>query len=162
MPDQQSSQDPAGNTDYQSSSVSQTAQSNPSPIQQGTVRNDGKCDSSQDQRGTNQLYKDVHWLQHAAFWSQIGLAVIGLAALGIYWGQLQQMIAATQASANAVDLARETLETNSSQFDRAMQRTIDQTISQYEATKASIKSAEAAKNAADTRRIFFTTLDRLS
>lgn len=90
----------------------------------------GKSDAKQEPETTKALTDEIHWVHRATFWSQIGIAIIGLVALVIYYGQLQQMIIATQASANAVDLARETLETNGSQFDRAMQRTIDQTISQ--------------------------------
>jgi hypothetical protein len=35
--------------------------------------------------------KEVHWIQHATFWSQVVLGLIGLGALLIYHGQLDVM-----------------------------------------------------------------------
>jgi len=42
--------------------------------------------------------KEAHWIPRATFWSQIGLAIIGIVALVIYNRQLQQMTKATVAS----------------------------------------------------------------
>ncbi len=65
---------------------------------------------------TANLAREVHWITHASFWLQIGLAVIGLAALWIYYNQLQQMIASTNAAQDAAydacisaKIARQTL-----------------------------------------------------
>jgi hypothetical protein len=68
----------------------------------------------------------------------------------VYTGQLTQMRIATEASRRAVDLASDTLEYSNDNFDRGMQKTIDQTISQYQATQQAIISANAARSAAAT------------
>jgi hypothetical protein len=68
----------------------------------------------------------------------------------IYYQQLNQMRIATEASTKAVNLASDTLQYNASQFDRAMQQTVSQTVSQYQGTQESIVAANAAKSAANT------------
>jgi hypothetical protein len=86
----------------------------------------------------------------------IGIGIITLLVNSyiayVYTGQLTQMRIATEASRRAVDLASDTLEYSNSNFDRTMQKTIDQTISQYQATQQAIISANAARSAADTAK----------
>jgi hypothetical protein len=48
-----------------------------------------QSNSTQGGEDSNELAREVHWLQHATFWSQIGLAVIGILALVIYYCQLK-------------------------------------------------------------------------
>jgi hypothetical protein len=43
----------------------------------------------------------VHWITHATFWSQVGLGIIGIAALCIYNGQLTEMRKSTDAATNS-------------------------------------------------------------
>jgi len=57
----------------------------------------------------NELATEVHWIQHATFWSQIGLGVIGIAALCIYYGQLCEMKKATIAATAATKIASQSL-----------------------------------------------------
>jgi hypothetical protein len=75
----------------------------------------------------------------------IGIATV-LVNLGIwhtYSGQLDQMRTATEASTRAANLASDSLELTQGNFDRTMQRTIDQTVAQ-------LKSARAAVDAVST------------
>ena len=87
----------------------------------------------------------------------IGIGVCTLILNGvlgvIYYGQLVQMRAATNASTKAVEIASETLQTSTSNFDRAQRQTISQTF-------ASIEAANAAKSAADTAREQLTLSQR--
>ena len=111
------------------------------------AENDPKPDQTKSAEH-EQIKRAEHWL------IGIGIATI-LVNLGlglIYYQQLTQMRAATEASTRAVDLAQETLQYNASQFDRGMQQTISQTVSQYEAAKEATVAANAAKNAADTAK----------
>ena len=47
--------------------------------------------SNQETADTANLAKEVHWIQHATFWSQVGLGLIGIVALCIYHGRLTVM-----------------------------------------------------------------------
>jgi len=109
------------------------------------VASTGTPDPQQSAGESKQLAQDVHWITHATFWSQIGLGVIGIFALWIYSGQLDEMRKATVASTKATQLASDALEYSDSHFDRAQQQTITQTV-------AAIKAANAAKSAADIAR----------
>ena len=51
----------------------------------------GAKNTQQEVETTKRLAKDVHWITHATFWSQVGLGIIGLIALWIYHGQLVAM-----------------------------------------------------------------------
>lgn len=77
----------------------------------------------------------------------IGVGIAGVLVnmfLGwVYYSQLTQMREATQASKQAVQLARDALDYNSSQFDRQMGQMIDQSV-------AARVGSNAARNAADT------------
>jgi hypothetical protein len=55
------------------------------------MRKDGDGDSSERDGDVGNLSKEVHWIQHATFWSQVVLGLIGLGALLIYHGQLNVM-----------------------------------------------------------------------
>lgn len=94
MPDESSGQQPAGNAEQGFSSV-----------KQGIVAQGSNDDSRDNGTATNNLAKDVHWITHATFWSQVGLGLIGLVALWIYYGQLTEMKEATKASAQAANAA---------------------------------------------------------
>jgi len=78
------------------------------PAKQDETVSNGATSSSDDDR--EDLVQEVHWLQHATFWSQVGLAVIGIAALCIYYCQLQQMVSATTAATNQSKVALDTFE----------------------------------------------------
>jgi hypothetical protein len=80
------------------------------------------------------------------------LLLINLLIAFIYYQQLSQMRIATEATRKSVDLASDSLEISSGQFDRNMRQIVDQTITQYEAEKASTVAAKAAKSAADTAK----------
>jgi hypothetical protein len=109
----------------------------------GTPSPPTKPRTTQNETTTEKLEKDI---KRGEWWLiRIGVAtlVINTIIACIYYQQLTQMRLATEASTQAVDLANDTLEYNNSNFDRAMQRTIDQTI-------ASMNAANATKSAADT------------
>ena len=75
----------------------------------------------------------------------IGVATILINAIiaYIYYGQLQQMRIATEASTKAATLAADALDQNSGQFDRTVRQLIYQTANQAEAVKAA-KDANGA------------------
>jgi hypothetical protein len=113
---------------------------NPAPVNQSPMPSSGAADAQQQIKTTKDLAKDVHWITHATFWSQVCLGIIGIIALWIYHGQLDQMRIATEANTKAVQLAEDSFEINDGNFDRMMTRTIDQTAAQ-------IQSAQAAEDA---------------
>lgn len=132
MPDENSGGNPPGESP-----------NNPAPVNQGPMASSSAADAQQQIKTTKDLAKDVHWITHATFWSQVCLGIIGLVALWIYHSQLDQMRIATEANTKATQLAEDSFEINDGDFDRMMTRTIDQ-------TSAQMRSAEAAKKAADT------------
>jgi hypothetical protein len=107
---------------------------------------------AQQVESTKELAKEVHWITHATFWSQVGLGLIGIVALVIYHGQLAEMQTTTDLTHQSVELAHDALDYNGSQFDRSMDQTIRQTALQYKVTEEAIVSAEAARKAADTAK----------
>jgi hypothetical protein len=100
--------------------------------QQEPVPQGSKDTSSQENEGTKDLAKQVHWLQHATFWSQVGLGIVAIVALWIYYGQLKAM--------------QDQLWVMSLQMGQT-QRMFDQSVAQ---TRASQQSAAAAISAAAT------------
>ncbi len=48
-----------------------------------------RAEPNNDNNSACDLSKKVHWIQHATFWSQVGLGIIGIGALVIYYCQLQ-------------------------------------------------------------------------
>ncbi|MHB1745607.1 MAG: hypothetical protein ACYCRE_12690, partial [Acidobacteriaceae bacterium] len=62
----------------------------------------------------------------------------------IYYGQLQQMTIATQASARSAQIASDALETSQSQFDRSMVQIIHQTAATGEAAREAKEQARIA------------------
>ena len=80
MPNQPSGQPPSG-----------TSPGASPPVQQDIVGSASQNNSNQQSTVTANLAQDVHWITHATFWSQIGLAIIGIVALVIYYGQLCTM-----------------------------------------------------------------------
>lgn len=88
MPDQISGQNPAGNANNQSSA---SAPASTVPKQQSEVGNPSNQYSDQAISETNELRKELHWLEKANFAGQIILAVVGIFALLVYRGQLRVM-----------------------------------------------------------------------
>jgi hypothetical protein len=82
----------------------------------------------------------------------VATVLVNIVIAFIYSAQLTEMRLATEQTKEAVQLARDSLESNSSEFDRGMRQTINQTVSQYVAAQASMKSANAAKDAASTAK----------
>lgn len=93
----QSSTDGSGD---QSPSTSSLA--TPSPVPQKDVIGQVCNCNSPENGGAHNLSQEVHWLEHATFWSQVCLGLIGVAALIIYFGQLSEMKKATNITQQAV------------------------------------------------------------
>ncbi|MBV9301881.1 MAG: hypothetical protein JOY62_13965 [Acidobacteriaceae bacterium] len=55
------------------------------------MREGRKSDASQRQQETKELAREIHWVEKATMWSQIGLGVIAIVALIIYHSQLTAM-----------------------------------------------------------------------
>jgi hypothetical protein len=131
MADEQGGQPPAEKPDSQPFAPSPRI----APPEKGEVAEIGTRKPEQDTKDSKQLAKDVHWLQHATFWSQIGLGVIGIAALVIYYCQLQQMVKATKATQDAVCVASrtlaETVRSNKAQ-EAANTRSFNATIANFQ------------------------------
>lgn len=110
MSDQTSDGGSAGNGENDTSPMPQTTNPTTSPTQEGVTRKDCDHDSAEDHNDSSNLSKEVHWIQHATFWSQIGLGLIGLCALFIYYDQLKQMTVATLATQAAAKAATDSAE----------------------------------------------------
>jgi hypothetical protein len=87
MPDEKNSYGPSGDTDQQSSAFTPE----PLSIKQGEMRKDSNGNSDQRQQEAKEIVREIHWVEKATMWSQIVLAVIGIAALVVYRGQLTVM-----------------------------------------------------------------------
>jgi hypothetical protein len=149
MPDEQEGQSPSGNSNSQSLTLNPAT---PLP-EEGIVAKDGAPNPQQNAGDSQKFANDIHWITHATFWSQIGLGLIGIAALWIYSGQLDEMRKATVASTQATQLTSDALNYSTSQFDRSQQQTITQTL-------ASIEAANAAKSAAKIARDSLVSVQR--
>jgi hypothetical protein len=112
VPEENGSQAPTGNTE------SQPLAQNPSVSfpKKGEVGQGSTDDPYNKENASNGNAGKVHWVNHATFWSQIGIFIIGIFALAIYYQQLQQMIDATRATQDAAydacisaKIARQTL-----------------------------------------------------
>lgn len=100
--------------------------------QQGIMTEDSTGKASQRKNDAENLAGEVHWIYHATFWSQLGLAVIGLAAVWIYYNQLQQMITVTKATQDAA-------------FDACMSAKIArQTLIEYQSGEVDSHNASSA------------------
>jgi hypothetical protein len=82
-----SGQNPSGDDEAQSPPQSSSV----SPAQRSTMTNVDGTNPNQTNDSTKQLADEVHWIYHATFWLQVGLGVIGIVALFIYYGQLRTM-----------------------------------------------------------------------
>src|ERR1700733_2441290 len=76
---------------------------------QDTIANPSISNHNQETETTKELAQDVHWITHATFWSQIGLAIIGIGALLIYHGQLSTMNQTVSEMQNQTTILRESL-----------------------------------------------------
>ena len=88
MPDEADSQKPTGDTDEHGSSV---CPADTISEQKPEMGESGNGNSNHDQSDTKELSRQIHWVEKATLWSQIGLGVIGVTALFIYHGQLGVM-----------------------------------------------------------------------
>jgi hypothetical protein len=104
---------------------------------------------------TSKLTDEIHWVHVATLISQVSLGVIGIFALLIYYGQLEQMRTATEASTNAVRLAQDSFEISDGDFQRTMHQTIVQTVAQLNAAHAAEEAAKTAKDTLDNARTAF-------
>ena len=110
MPDEKSSQNPAGDALHSPMSVSE------SPRQQGQVRESLHKDPADGQDDRKELAREIHWVEKATMISQFILAVIGGFALVVYHGQLSvmqrqldEMRESTKAAKASIDLTNESL-----------------------------------------------------
>ena len=143
MPNETGGQTPPPTPDAKSSLPSPSVQL----PNQGPVTEDRTTYTEQDRSNAKKLARDVHWTQHATFWTQVGLGVIGILALGIYFAQWREQIAVrkTQASiqrphigpsavkfANFADVQYLQMEWNNFGSSPARRATIDWTWQQNE------------------------------
>src|SRR5947208_17088393 len=87
MPNQDDSDDPPRNPDKQSSSFAPP----PLPVEQSVMGESSNSDTKQSQAEAKELAREIHWVEKATLWSQIGLGIIGVFALVVYHGQLAVM-----------------------------------------------------------------------
>jgi hypothetical protein len=110
----------------------------------------GTNNRAQANEDSSQLAKEVHWIQYATFWSQIGLALIGIVALCIYHGQLKQMIDSNNLTRSALAGSNQSL----SETLAEMQEQVDATYSLYdEAQRQTKQTSILAGNAAVQARL---------
>jgi len=108
-----------------------------------------------EQQSTKKLADDVHWITHATFWSQIGLGIIGIIALVIYHGQLEEMRKSTDAATQASQTAKDTLAamqagqvSSDVQFGTQLQK-LDASIKQADRLASATEKANANAVGAD-------------
>ncbi len=89
MPDQQASQDPSEPADKSAPAQAETIET--VTKQQYKVAPASQSNTSQNQSDTKELAREIHWVEKATLFSQIGLGIIGIVALIIYGSQLSTM-----------------------------------------------------------------------
>ena len=89
MPDENSIATPPRNPNSNPLPAAQSTQPIPVPIQESVRGKDSQRKPTKNGDDSRELAKEVHWLRHATFWTQVGLGIIGVAALGIYYCQLK-------------------------------------------------------------------------
>lgn len=94
MPEENNGHAPSGDPERQALSKNPTVDL----PQESKMPEGGTGKPQADEDTTEELKREIHWVTHATFWSQVVLALIGLAALWIYYGQLGEMIKATKAA----------------------------------------------------------------
>jgi hypothetical protein len=87
MPDENNSQTPSTNPGHQTL----TPTPDTPPVVQRVVPDCGKPEAEKEKQASGKPMEKLHPIHHAAFWVQLGLGVIGIAAILIYWGQLCEM-----------------------------------------------------------------------
>lgn len=105
MPDEEISQATDGNSDLLPTPVVPLPQQNMIPDKRAPC-------ADQMNETSNPFAKEIHWIHHATFWSQICLGLIGIVALIIYYGQLCQMRKATIATEIAANAAKNSADLN--------------------------------------------------
>ncbi len=87
MAHEQGSEDPARNPDSQPSTPVPTI----ALPEQSVETNRSAPNSSQNVENNGPIVKELHWVHHATFWTQVGVSIIGIIALIIYGRQLGVM-----------------------------------------------------------------------
>lgn len=147
MTDRDSSQLPTGDSNGPS-----FASSPETPLEQQGLCRSRLTNSDEPVENPRQLAKEVHWLQHATFWSQVGLGIIGIAALFIYGCQLNVMKHTNELTQQALDGSDATLQATLSKMQLqadAMNRLADKAGLQAEKLDSSVKQASRLAEAAE-------------
>lgn len=105
---------------------------------------DGQQNSDGADKATANLAQDVHWITHATFWSQIGLGIIGIAALIIYGGQLRTMKSQLQQMQGDSKVSSEQFRVQLGRFDTSLG------ITQLQLGKLDASIAQASRLATAT------------
>jgi hypothetical protein len=105
MTDKQNGQTPSKNPDNQPL----TPSPNPPLVVKGIMADSTASSPNQENKYSNKSADKLHPIYHATFWVQLGLGLIGIGAVAIYYCQLQQMTLATKATQDAVGVASRTL-----------------------------------------------------
>ena len=129
MPNEASDKPLAGDAQVQSS----TEMSGAPPLHQSV----DAAGHDQLNDSTKELADEIHWVHRATFWLQLGLGVIGIVALCIYYGQLRTMnltygemvrqYPELQKSADAAKKSAETAE-NSFQVERRRAEDMEEAV----------------------------------
>jgi hypothetical protein len=137
MPDIEGGSSPTGNADTNRLSPSL---GEPSPVKQGISRETCQQDSDHGEVAAKELAREIHWVEKTSMWVQIGLAIIGILALCIYFGQLREMQKATEATRQAAYAA-----CVGAQVSRAaLIETQREEVDAHSASKAAVYQALAA------------------
>src|SRR5579864_6107322 len=99
MPNKQGADSPSAKPNNQS----------PSPRPNSTFPNQsvvaqGRQDNpSQESGNSSEIAKELHWVHHATFWTQVGLGLIAICALWIYHKQLCALIDSNRINRSALE-----------------------------------------------------------
>src|SRR5580692_7998450 len=98
MPDENNGQTPAANPDSQPLAPAPDAPH----VVQGVVPDRSEPETDKEKGISKKTMEKLHPIHHATFWTQLGLGIIGIAAVLIYWGQLCEMKKTTKATQESV------------------------------------------------------------
>jgi hypothetical protein len=94
----------------------------PSTPEKGAVREEGNANPNNKEDVSNELAREFRWVERAQIGSNVVLAVVGIIALCIYYGQLSEMRKSSTAAQDAANAAKNAANTAAQGLDFARQQ----------------------------------------
>src|ERR1035438_8087110 len=123
------------------------------PVEQEHERTPQNPHADCNKNKTRDIQEDIRSGERWLIGIGIASVFVNLMIANFYYGQLTQMRVATEASTKAANLAADTLDVSTGDFERTMRQL------RYQ-TKAQVDSAAASKTSSETTRLELTKVQR--